>query len=353
LQTAKYKLQTAKWFFILHFAFYTLNFAVSLDSGPAPKFELRRHVEQIVPVRFDDSIMINCQFGNVQVSTWPQSNVKVAADLVAGANSKSCAESCLDRMSIQVQPQGRRVDVQAAIDKGCCSATRYQANLVVMVPQMATLVVDNSYGDVSVDGLGGPVKTSNRFGATSINRSRQADVTSAFGDVSLGRIAQGVEVHSRFGTVRAHDLTGPMDVSNEGGAIYLTRGSGRAKLDNKLGEIMVDGCSGHFEITGNRGAVIYHDAHAGPDTVIITTSMGSIHLTLPAAANARVNTRTIRGRVECSLAPLVLAAGPARDETTHCYQFGRPPELTDAAAVGEAFFDLTTSGAEIIIDTAH
>ena len=52
-------------------------------------------------------------------------------------------------------------------------------------------------------------------------------------------------------------------------------------------------------------------------------------------------------------APLVLAAGPARDETTHCYQFGRPPELTDAAAVGEAFFDLTTSGAEIIIDTAH
>ena len=46
-----------------------------------PAFQARRHIDQTVPARSDDSVIINCQYGNLQVSAWaptPDSAPKAA-----------------------------------------------------------------------------------------------------------------------------------------------------------------------------------------------------------------------------------------------------------------------------------
>jgi hypothetical protein len=314
---------------------------VCVDEQTAPRYEVRKRVEKTVGIRVDDSILIHGQYGMIQVGTWSEPSVSVKAEMVAGADTRACAESCLGRLSVQVEPEGRRVLIRTVADKGTSSATKFQVNMIVLLPDQAVLTIENEYGDISVSGLRGAVKTDNRFGRTSIDRCASADVTNAFGDVNVAWIEHGVQIRNRFGSVSAHDVSGPILIANEAGAVRLMRGSGTTRLENRLGEVNVSASQGRFVITSSRGPVVFQQRESGPDTATIDARDGTVRLTLPMLASALVSARA--GRVRCDQAPWTRTAGLAGEDTTFCYQFGEQ----------QAFFSLSSTGADIIIDTEH
>ena len=313
--------------------------AVFPDRRPEPKFTAHRRIEKIMTLDRNDTVVLANQFGNVVISAWASSQIKVNAELVAGADTKVSAESCLGCMAVNATQQGRRITVCSARDKGDCSATQFQTDLTIVVPDAVVLTVENSYGDITITGVQGVVTATNRFGTTNVHGVRYADVTNAFGDVNLERV-QGFVVRNRVGNVTAHDVTGPIRITNETGAIRLIRTVGPAQLENKFGEVVATDCQGRIEIANSQGPVTFRQLRVSSDTVRITGRRSALHLKLPATASARVNARVVQGSIVCAQPPLNQPAGSSGFDQALSYQFGD----------GTALFDLESIGAGITID---
>jgi hypothetical protein len=304
-----------------------------------PAFRESRQIERTVSVERHDTVAIQHQFGNVQVNCWPEAKVRVSGELVAGGDSKACAESCLNLMTVRIEPQGRRLDISAVPDKAECSATQYQSDLAVTVPEDAVLTIDNSYGDLTVVDLQGMVTTSNRFGNSDVHRCWSADITNAFGDVNVDQFAHGITVRNRFGNVSARNLAGPIQISNENGTVRVIRGTGRAQLANTLGEMSLVGLQGRIQITNVHGPVIFRQLKPGPDTVTINNRDGEIHLKLPEDASALVNVRTSDGRVENQHPGARKRSSDERSGQSVSYELGSKL----------AQFNLETTGGKVVL----
>jgi hypothetical protein len=310
------------------------------DARPGPRFQERRRHEQVVAAERNDTVVVVNRFGNVQVSPGSSSEVKISAELIAGADSKACAESCLQRLTIKTERQVNRLVISSLADKVTCGATQFQANLTLTVPARASVRIENSYGDVAITGLQGRATVTNRFGNTSVDEGDFAGITNAFGDVSISGLAQGASVRNRFGNVNARNVSGALRISNETGTIRLAQSHGSAQVENRLGDIEVTDYEGSIEITSSEGPVVFRQTRTQADTVRINNRQGSIRVRLPEKPAASVNARTIGGKTSCQRGD---AAGPVRRDDASgsvTYTFGQPGAL----------FVLETVGAEIVIE---
>ena len=164
----------------------------------------------------------------------------------------------------------------------------------IEVPAETQVTSATGSGDVSVEGIRGPVKATSGSGDMKLH-SLQSDVTlrTGSGDVSLEEVSGGrVEVQTGSGDVKLRDLrcamrvrTGSGDISAEGeltGDWTLQAGSGgiTVQLASETG----------FEL----------DAH---------TSSGEIHTSLPITVEGGIGHGELRGKVKGGGARLQLRTG--------------------------------------------
>lgn len=103
------------------------------------------------------------------------------------------------------------------------------------------------------------------------------DLRSGAGDLQVAGLQSNMKLHTGAGTIQVSDVNGQIDANTGAGAINIRGASGPVQLHTGAGEI------------------IYQGSPTGDSSV--DTGTGAIVLTLPAAANIRVDLSTGMGAV--------------------------------------------------------
>jgi len=317
---------------------------VSAQPGPSvrpvPKFQEETLVGRQVAVGLDDTVIMHNRFGNILVQGSTYAEAGISAELIAGGDSKTDARDFVHQMALAVGTAGRKVSISINCPENG-KATEFQSNFTLNLPACALLRIENTYGDVTVDGVNASVLVRNRFGSASVYNCRAADITNAFGDVNVAGIEERVEVDGRFGNVNARSVQGRIHISNENGALRLAGGNGQIQLENTLGDLSVTSSHGRFKIAGNHGNVTFTQSAPTADTVLATCRNGAIQLNLPDNPSTQITARAGRGKISTGIPD-------ARPDA-----YGNDGQsLTCTLGLARSAFELETFSGDITINTA-
>jgi len=160
--------------FVLRGLFPLLCLAGTVTAQDAPIYEnvdlsglatVTRFVDKTYPVSDDAQVFISNQFGSVRVVAWDEPIVRVTAELRVGARTSHQAHAFAQATRIAGNHVGERIEVRTEYPPTPGGEEfGYATDMEISVPATAQLELENMYGDVSVEGIHGPVTIDARFG---------------------------------------------------------------------------------------------------------------------------------------------------------------------------------------------
>jgi DUF4097 and DUF4098 domain-containing protein YvlB len=222
--------------------------------------------------------------GAIHIEAWDRPEVQVSAVIRARAGSRARAERQLDRVSIDVQPDGDGVRIQTRTPdqhRGISFSfgTAVSVEYTVQVPRQAALDIQVTNGGIELAGTQGRAALRTTNGGI--------DVRGTGGELTLRTTNGGLDIAEARGSVDGATINGGIDASfrdlGQGGVRLSTTNGGvdvrlprevRATLDV---ENVHGGISSDFDVPGGIGKHrLAGDVNGGGETVQVRTVNGGV-----------------------------------------------------------------------------
>ncbi len=255
----------------------------------------REVVERAFPLASHGGVHVENEFGNITVSAWDRPEVRARVEMFAGAADEDTAAENLRAISVHIDAQDDRVALRSALPGRAADAgVALHVNFEISVPRDASLVCENTFGDIDIQGLDGPVTVNARYGAV--------DLAELNGSVL-------VRAHGEF-PMRARNL-------RNGGTFQLNRSQavfngvrGAVRVDNDMGSVTLRDLAdtADIDVKSKSGPIHLHlDGGPEPD-LLATVTYGEIKSALPIELADRGNLTIARLRNGNAARKIVLNA---------------------------------------------
>jgi DUF4097 and DUF4098 domain-containing protein YvlB len=181
----------------------------------------------------------------------------------------------------------------------------------VSLPSGSALEARTSLGLIATDGPLGEVSAKTSAGDVHLQDATSADLKSGLGTVTARRVAGDVRCSTGSGAIRIDRVEGMALVKNSNGDTWLGDVSSTVRIKSANGDITVESAHDDLMATTANGNVRVGSVERG--SVMLRTSMGSIHLGIPHGTAARLGLRTSYGNVRNELES---TDGPAAGDRT-------------------------------------
>ena len=232
------------------------------DPGGTGTIEKKKTIIKLFDVSSKDNLLIDNQFGEVNVGLWTKNEIRVQITITANSDSDERVGKYLDAVSIDEKRTGDQISVRTNFSQN--SLTNWsinnwknsgernfvKINYEVMMPKQNALSVRNKFGDIIIPAFHAPLTVHCRYGNFKAGEltGRQNDIDVAYGKADIRNMDEGkLDVaYSSLELVKANVLTlvnkfGKMaigdvrkldaDINYSGAKIGTLRESGRIKLD--------------------------------------------------------------------------------------------------------------------------
>ena len=255
--------------------FHRLILAASLLSLPALSARAqddygRKQIDTTVRLDRGGVVDLSLISGNIRVTGWDRSDVKVSASITSGQLSFD-ANSSRVSLSVESDDEGRgrrHHDVGDA---------RYE----VSVPRGTRLVLEGVSGNVSATGSQGEV-----------------EATSVSGDVNVTDAVRVVSVESVSGSVRAAQVTGNLRAETVSGELRVETVTGNVEASSVSGSLRLIGIQSKDVRTETvSGDIVYSGSIDAGGKYSFESHSGTIRLNIPRGAGAQFSVETFSGDV--------------------------------------------------------
>ena len=157
------------------------------------------------------------------------------------------------------------------------SETFYSVEMSLEVPRGTDLAIENRYGDVEVDNIGGRLDLANTSGDVFASGIiGDADIENSYGDATISDVEGNLTLTVSSGTLKATQITGDAKLSSRYGEVEVSEVTGSLDLESSSSEIEVKRVGGPTVIVGS-----YADARVQDigGSIKIEISSGNIELT--------------------------------------------------------------------------
>jgi formylmethanofuran dehydrogenase subunit D len=157
--------------------------------------EKKKIYEKSYSLSAGDKVKINNQFGFVKINTWDKNEVKVFVEMIASAKSESRANDILEELTVTDKKNGNVISFKTSIDgnKGNNynnNSVTMEINYTVHLPSSTMLDLKNDFGAITMPDYNGNL-----------------DVTSKFGSLTTGKLANVEEVLVEFGKANIQSIS--------------------------------------------------------------------------------------------------------------------------------------------------
>lgn len=198
------------------------------------EFVKTKSVNKSYSVSSSDKLNIENSFGSVKVTTWDRNEIKVDVAIEVSSNVESHAQKILDMISITEGKAGSLISFKTSMndknehDGSKNTKSSMEINYVIFMPASNGLTVKNDFGSTTIPDFRGEV-----------------DLTSKFGSLTTGNLANIKNIHVEFGKANLTNInSAPVTIkfskaviSKLSGAIKMNLefcSSVRLNLDNSL-----------------------------------------------------------------------------------------------------------------------
>lgn len=201
------------------------------DTGSFWKKDFSKVIIKEFDLRSNQEVHITNKYGQVDVSTWDQSTVKITVEIVVDARNEKGAEEIYERINISFKDLGNAISAVTEIEDqsfswnwwGNGTSSDFSINYTVKMPQDHPLQVYNKYGDCSVDGSFQTSRYEIKYGNLSVNDAtdrislqmgygkaklesvREADVEIKYSQLQM-EDAETMRIESKYSNIRAKDI---------------------------------------------------------------------------------------------------------------------------------------------------
>ena len=257
---------------------YSRTFEKVLEAGPGAVFALEN------------------SFGDVSVGTWDQSKVSITADIRVDAASGKKAAEFGEKIRIDVIPSAERISVKTIYPTRAGSRSRlsFSVDYTVLLPARQAADVTNAFGDITVTGVQGALTVKGKHGGVEVMQcpsltllknefgsidfesvgGKTVEVENQNGDIRGENVRGALRVDNRFGGVEIAKVEGDLAVRSANGDIEVESVSGAADIEDQFGSIRLSGSKGPVKIASGNGSVEATDIGGGE----IRNSFGSVNV---------------------------------------------------------------------------
>ncbi|UFH55336.1 hypothetical protein [Spirosoma sp. KNUC1025] len=232
------------------------------DPVAPSAIEKKKTIIKLFDVDSKDNLVIENQFGQVNVGLWDKKEIRIQITILANSDSDERVQKYLDAVTIEERRTGDQIMVKTNFSQNSISNWSFgkwkdggernyvKINYEVMMPRQNALTVRNKFGNTSIPSFQAPLVVHNRYGNFNADdlTGRQNDIDVAYGKAYIGSIDQGkleiaygnlelskanvLTLINKFGKMTIGDV-GKLDadINYSGAKIGTLRGSGKIKLD--------------------------------------------------------------------------------------------------------------------------
>lgn len=205
--------------------------AALADSGSFWKKDFSKVIIKEFDLSNGKEVHINNRYGQVDVSTWNQSTVKITVEIVVDARNEEDAEEVYERININFNDLGNAISATTEIESNSSSwswwgnsgSSDYSINYKVNMPEDHPLQVYNKYGDCSIDGSFETARYEIKYGNITVNDGtdrlslqlgygkaklasvREADIQIKYSQLKMGD-AEMLQIESKYSNIKAQDI---------------------------------------------------------------------------------------------------------------------------------------------------
>ncbi|MFD1142664.1 hypothetical protein ACFQ4C_16175 [Larkinella insperata] len=206
--------------------------------------ERRKTIVKVYDVTAKDQLMIENQFGNVNINLWNRDEIRVEIIIKANASSEDRVQRFLDAVEIVERRNGDQISLKTSIDKngsgGSWTMNRnkdgerngVQIDYQVSMPKTNALVVKNSFGNTNIPTFSAPLTINQQYGnfsTTELNGSH-VDVDVRFGKADIQAMENG-KLNIQYAKLQLEKANN-ISLNNQFGGLWIGEVS---RLDGKIG----------------------------------------------------------------------------------------------------------------------
>ncbi|HQW83226.1 MAG TPA: hypothetical protein PK987_02130 [Ferruginibacter sp.] len=198
------------------------------------EFVKNKSVNKSYNVSSSDKLNIQNSFGSVDIKTWNRNEIKVDVEIEVSANTDALAQKILDRISITEGKSGNEILFKTNmkdVNNSKGDKSSMSINYIISMPASNSLTVKNEFGNTTIPDMNGEV-----------------DLTSKFGSLTTGNLANIKNIHVEFGKANLANInSAPVTIkfskaviSKLSGAIKMNLefcSSVKLNLDNNLSSL--------------------------------------------------------------------------------------------------------------------
>lgn len=159
------------------------------------EFVKTKAVNKSYNVSSSDKLNIQNSFGSVDVKTWNRNEIKVDVNIEVSANTDALAQKMIDRISVTDGKSGNEISFKTDMKNGNNynnknEKSNMSINYTISMPAINALTVKNEFGSTTIPDMNGEV-----------------DLTSKFGSLTTGNLANIKSINVEFGKANLANIT--------------------------------------------------------------------------------------------------------------------------------------------------
>ena len=205
------------------------------------EFTKSRAINKTYNVTGNDRLVIENEFGRVEVHTWDRNEIKVDVSIETSATTEAVAERVIDGIKVIDNQSGGEISFKTTIngnDKNGKNESRNEkstmhVNYTISMPASNPLHITNQFGATIIPDFKGEVELTSKFGSlTTGNLSSIKSIHVEFGKASFDNISSG-NITVKYSKADFKKLTGNIKLNLE------FCGKTRVNIDNSLSSLYI------------------------------------------------------------------------------------------------------------------
>lgn len=162
------------------------------------------------------------------------------------------------------------------------------------------LTIESQNGDVdAINFQNGSINNSfGQVNAESVNGGGDFTINNQNGDIRLKSIKANVEIRNSFASTKIKDITGSLKIKAQNCSVDIDQVSGKVDIENSFGSVDLTNSGSDVEISNQNGDITVEDVKKVGKLYDLSSSFGSVKLTVPSSILAVVHGETSFGDIE-------------------------------------------------------
>ena len=263
-------------------------------------------LHQQFPVQPGGTVVVEVDFGSINVSTNATSEVVVDVWRKIGRKNKADEEAVLRDNPVKLTQEGNTVTIRSHGKAGSSwswsGRNQNEAKYTITVPARFDARLKSGGGGIEVADLTGEVRAQTGGGGLSFARlNGPLNGDTGGGGIKAGACEGKLAFRTGGGGMDVTGGSGSLDGRNGGGSVTVKEFQGPVHVSTGGGGVTVEKVQGAVEASTGGGSISAVLTSELSDTVKLSTGGGGINVSVPATAAFSLDAKTAGGKVSTEL----------------------------------------------------